>query len=220
MMPILHKLLVGDYARRTRFHDEKGNLVGLAGWVYAPHAYLTAALKQIGYRPKVPWISYRARNFIDRTIQPNWRIVEFGSGGSTLWFAKRGGYVHSIESDPKWYALIQRQLEGLKNVRYECRTIETYANLSDHLERSLDFVLIDGEIRGSCAKNAIDKVKAGGMVYLDNSDKDMTVLEGEVRLAEKTLLDAVGRRGGEVRYFVDFAPTNGSPTQGMLVRLL
>ncbi len=44
-MSLIHKVFVGDNVRKSRFHDEKGNLVELAGWIYLPHAYLTAGLK-------------------------------------------------------------------------------------------------------------------------------------------------------------------------------
>jgi predicted O-methyltransferase YrrM len=218
-MSLIHKLFVGDGVRKTRFHDEKGNFVDLAGWIYLPHAYLTAALKQFGYIPKVPWISYRARRLLNRAIQKEWRIVEFGSGGSTLWFAQRAGFVHSIESDAQWYAIVAVRLEGLRNVRYELRPLRNYADLSEYENRSLDLVLVDGAERAACAKSAVAKVKSGGLIYLDNSDKDMTIPGGDVRIAEQTLIDAVDKRDGSIRYFVDFVPTNGAPCQGMLVRL-
>jgi predicted O-methyltransferase YrrM len=219
-MSLIHKLFVGDGVRKTRFHDEKGNLVDLAGWIYLPHAYLTAALKQFGYTPKVPWISYRARRLLDRIIQKDWRMVEFGSGGSTLWFAQRAGFVHSIESDPQWYATIARRIDGLPHVRYELRTLKEYSDLSYYKDRSLDFVLVDGAERAACATSAASKVKSGGLIYLDNSDKDMTIPGGDVRIAEQALINAVSERGGSIRYFVDFVPTNGAPCQGMLVELI
>lgn len=86
-------------------------------------------------------------------------MVEFGSGGSTLWFAQRAGFVHSIESDPQWYATTARRIDGFLHVRYELRTRREYADLSDYEDRSVDFVLIDGDERAACARSAVAKVK-------------------------------------------------------------
>jgi predicted O-methyltransferase YrrM len=137
--------------------------VDLEGWIHLPLAYGTVALKFFGHRPGVPWISYRARKVIDQMIRPDWRMVEFGSGMSTLWFANRCGFIHSIESDPAWYETVSKQLAGLSNVKYEKRTIESYSNLDAHPDQSLDFSLIDGVVRSACAKSVVPKIKPGGL---------------------------------------------------------
>ena len=103
-------LLKGEY-RISRFHDEKGNFVDPAGMVNALPAFVTAAAKRLfGYRQKVPMVSYRARRGIESLLTPASRMVEFGSGNSTPWFAARAGFVLSIEDDPDWHAHVQRML--------------------------------------------------------------------------------------------------------------
>jgi DNA replication protein DnaC len=55
--------------RISRFHDEKGNFVDLAGWLNAFPAFTTATVKRwYNYRPKVPMISYRARRAIEGSL--------------------------------------------------------------------------------------------------------------------------------------------------------
>ncbi|HUN57527.1 MAG TPA: class I SAM-dependent methyltransferase [Candidatus Binataceae bacterium] len=216
---IWQKLVRADSIRKTRFHDLKGNLVNAGGLVYLPHAYLTSGLKRVGYRPSVPWISYRARREIARIIRPDWRIIEFGSGGSTAWLAARCGSIHSIESNPAWFLIVKERLaKAHKNVRYELRVGPNYADLNDYADRSVDFALIDGEVRSQCAANVLRTIKPGGFIYLDNSDRaiDHASEEGQ---AEHSLLNAMRGRGGRVRYFVDYAPSLAAPSQGMLVRL-
>jgi hypothetical protein len=80
-------------------------------------------------------------------------------------------------------------------------------------------MLIDGSERGNCARSAVKKLKRGGYIYLDNSDKHSTVAGGDTRIAEETLLKAVQERGGEVKYFVDLVPTYLAVNQGMLVKI-
>ena len=207
--------------RISRFHDEKGNFVDLAGLLNAFPAFTTAAVKRLfNHRPMVPMISYRARRAIEELLTKDSQMVEFGSGNSTLWFAARTGFVLSIEDDKEWYAHVQKQCSSLDsyNVRHEFRTEKNYTNLLDIQNESLDFALVDGTDREGCIRSVVPKLKRGANLYLDNSDKDMTRPNGDLRRAEKALLEAVEMRKGSVRYFSDFSPTNFFVEQGVLAK--
>src|ERR1051326_6933202 len=67
---------------------------------------------------ELPWFSYAAIDFLKGFIQPHMSVCEYGSGGSTLFFAKRAQSVFSIEDNPKWYDLVSKQIEykGIRNV--------------------------------------------------------------------------------------------------------
>lgn len=217
----VRRIISGD-KRISRFHDEKGNFVDLAGLPNAVPALLSAAAKRLfGRRPEVPMISYRARRVIGRLLTPGTRMVEFGSGNSTPWFAERVGFLLSVEDLPEWHAAVRRKLDarGFVHVRYELRGGAGYADLSDIDDGSLDFVMIDGTDRAGCVVSAMTKLKPGGWIYLDNSDKDTDTVDGDLRRAERALLDAVAARGGEITRFSDFSPGNFFVEQGMLARL-
>ena len=189
---------------------------------YAVPAFASAAAKRLfGYRPKVPMISYRARRQIGKILRPDFRMVEFGSGNSTTWFASRVGFLLSVEDLPDWYEHVQRRLADRKieNVDHVLRPAETYADLSGIEDGSLDFALVDGTDREGSVRAVVPKLKPGGWLYLDNTDKDMTSPDGDLRRAEKALHEAVGLRGGSIRCFSDFSPTNFFVEQGMLARL-
>lgn len=116
-MQILNKIVTGGKAHKSRFHDEKGNLLDLGGFVYLPHCLATTALRlMIGYRPVLPWLSYRAINFLDALLQPEWKMLEWGSGMSTLWFAQRVGNLTSIEDYEPWYEKVKPTLSKTNNV--------------------------------------------------------------------------------------------------------
>lgn len=218
---IWRRLLSGDEKRRTRFHDEKGNPVGWDGLLHAPLALLTAAGKHAGLRPVLPMISFRATRVLDGLLTSSSRVVEFGSGYSTLWFAQRCAELVSIEDDPSWYASVQRMVAqaGLGHVRHEFRRAGDYGRLDGYPDAYFDFALVDGTDRAACIDTALTKVKPGGWIYLDNSDKDMTFPDGDLRRAESRLVTAVRQRGGTLRYFTDFSPTNFFAEQGVLARL-
>ena len=174
----------------------------------------------MGLRPNVPMISFRGRREIEFLLTKESRIIEFGSGNSTQWFAARVAQVLSIEDDPTWFEHVRRQLaeKGIQNVRHELRTEATYADLSGVEDGSIDFALVDGTDRAGCIKSVLPKLKKVSALYLDNSDKDMTKPDGDLRRAEKALLEGTRNRGGSVRYFSDFSPTNFFVEQGMLVK--
>ncbi|MBI1801757.1 MAG: class I SAM-dependent methyltransferase [Chloroflexi bacterium] len=214
-MNVIKKVFIPTHAStRSRFHDAKGNRVDMAGLWYAPAAVLGNLLKiYFNYRPPAPWFSYRACRTLNRLIRKDWRVLEFGSGMSTLWLARRCGTLHSIEDDPQWYEVVRR-LVGT-GIRYELRTAAAYADLSEYPDGFFDLVLVDGLARDQCVRSSVPKVKPGGYLYLDNSD----LQDEALRRAEGCVLDAVKQRHGQVRYFTDFAPTLASVTQGLLARL-
>ena len=215
------RLLSGNELRKTRFHDEKGNAVGWDALLHAPLALMTAAGKLAGLRPTLPMISFRAIRVIDGLLTPQSKVLEFGSGYSTLWFAQRCAELVSIEDDPHWGAVVRRLLAeaGLGHVRYEFRDLASYSRLDTYPDAYFDFVLVDGKDRTGCMRTALTKVRPGGWIYLDNSDKDMTRPEGDTRRAEALLAAEVVRRGGTLRSFTDFSPTNFFAEQGLLARL-
>lgn len=216
------KIAAGDAYRKTRLHDEKGNFVGLRQLTKLPrNTRYVAARKLTGRLPHLPWFTFNALERIERIVSPTWSMVEFGSGMSTAWFAERVGRLHSIEHDPEWFETVRSRLEelGLASIRYELRPLDRYDDLSDYADGSLDFAVVDGVLRAQCVTTVLPKVCPGGYVYLDNSDKDMTTSDGDLRLAEARLLAAVEERGGSVEYFTGLTVGLLNSHQGLLARL-
>jgi Methyltransferase domain len=218
-MNSVNRLFRGSERRKTRFHDERGNLIDLKGVAYAPRALAgTFARKLFDIRPVRPWISYRAVKVLDEKITPAWRVIEFGSGMSTLWFARRCGFLHSIEINPLWHERLSPRLKDAKHVRYELRTLEQYCDVSDYADASVDLAFVDGAWRSRCVENVLPKLRPGGFLYLDNTDLEGDQPDGDIPRAEAMALSACKARGGTYRYFVDFRPGRFEVTQGLLVQ--
>jgi predicted O-methyltransferase YrrM len=72
------------------------------GWLRSVHEQ--AAVDADG---PVPWFTYPAIRQLERMVSPQWRVLEFGSGFSTLWWAQRVAEVVSVEHDPGWAARLR-----------------------------------------------------------------------------------------------------------------
>lgn len=211
-----------DGLRRSRLHDEKGNRVDAGGLLYAPAALLGAVAKRLfGWRPCRPMISYRAQRLLAARLDRDGVAVEFGSGMSTPWLAARCRRLVSFEDHPGWAERVRHLLaqRGIANVDYRIRPPEAFADVADLDDGCVAFALIDGTDRDGCARAILPKMRVGGLIYLDNSDKDMTCPAGDLRRAEAVLCAAADRLGWPVRLFTDFSPTNFFAEQGMLIEV-
>lgn len=123
---------------------------------------------------------------LDRLLTTQMIGVEFGSGRSTHWFAKRLKSLISIEHHQAWYETVQKQLQdqSLFNVDYRLiplnhresdPELERYETLPDYVkwlaessDDSLDFVLVDGHYRTTCIRESLTKLKIGGLLLIDD----------------------------------------------------
>lgn len=219
----LHRVISGKDQRPSRFHDESGQLVGLAALANLPRALAsTLLLRLLGRRPERPWISYRAAARLEELMDRDWQVLEFGSGMSTLWLARRCAGVTSIESDPAWYqrtaALLARRQAD--NVQLRLRQGSAYEDLSDLPDGAFDLALVDGIRRAECCAALLPKLKRGGWVYLDNADRaGAQPPSPDLAEAKALLTRAAAERGGVVESYVDFVPTSLVVSEGLLVRL-
>jgi predicted O-methyltransferase YrrM len=182
-----------------------------------PVAFVTALLRRaIGFQPVIPWIPYPAIRHLKTLIKPEWNVIEFGSGMSTVWLAQRAKHVVSIEHIEYWHTKVSHTLNtrGLADrVSYEFRDSDRYSDLSDYPDASFDFAVIDGAQRRDCVLSVLPKMVPGGWIYLDNTD--LSEKEDALTGAEDALLSAAR----DVEYFIGFPPTLFFVGQGLLVKV-
>jgi hypothetical protein len=68
-----------------------------------------------------PWIPFEAENWLQLYLKPQMKVFEYGSGGSTIFFAERVAEVFTVEHDKKWHSLVSRALaqRGITNCSYQ-----------------------------------------------------------------------------------------------------
>lgn len=122
-----------------------------------------------------PWWCEAAVNLTKDKIKPlrNLRVFEWGSGNSTLFWAKYASEVVAIEYDQLWYHKMNGILPENATLKYyELHYNGKYCNSINETDGLFDIILIDGRDRVRCAKNCINKLKHNGIIIWDNSDRD------------------------------------------------
>jgi len=144
--------------------------------------YVRARIAQSWFRlrnPDYPWLTKESIGILNRWIRPGHSVVEFGSGGSTLYFAARCGRLVSYEHDENWYRKVSSRLNqlGYEHVDAHCFALKD-PRYCDHVcslaDQSIDLVLIDGRRRAECTWNALPKLKPKGLLVIDNAERYLT----------------------------------------------
>lgn len=117
----------------------------------------------------VPWFTYPAIEYLNQIDLSGMRVLEFGSGYSTLYWARRAGKVVSIEDSKSWYERMSARMPN--NVEYILApSREEIVATAVRQEGKFDLIVNDGVYRYDCAQATRDKLADGGMVIVDNSD--------------------------------------------------
>jgi predicted O-methyltransferase YrrM len=127
-----------------------------------------------GYRPDQPWLPYDAIVWLEGVVNDKTRVFEWGSGGSTIWFAKRCHSIMTVETDRTWISILEQMARqhDLKNIKafHVAPNDPYYSSVITLQPQMFDLVFIDGKERKRCAAAAIKKVAKGGIILFDNSD--------------------------------------------------
>jgi hypothetical protein len=152
-------------------------------------------------KAKLPWISFPVIDFLIENLNPESKVFEYGGGGSTLFFLERAREVVTVEHNKEWFGILSLNIgkngkwkplfvepEPASNFDdkhfadpdsyfstekdFANKNFKKYASAIDTYENGyFDVVLVDGRVRPSCMKHGVPKVKKGGYLILDNSDR-------------------------------------------------
>ena len=161
--------------RAGRFQTVRGPM-GLSGWLHYPAAWWRA---RRGVTPERPWIVPAAIGWLGRRIRSDWSILELGAGRSTVWFARRASRVVSFEDNGFWVERTRERLDelGLGNAGLrEVAVDELPRAIGSLREASFDLVVVDfleapTVTRIDALKPAMKRVRPGGLLLFDDSDR-------------------------------------------------
>jgi predicted O-methyltransferase YrrM len=103
------------------------------------------------------------------------KAFEWGSGGSTLWLSQRTKSVVTLEHDGEWLEKTRVELGkyGITNVALILRALNNgYVEYIDGFpDGHFDIIMVDGRKRSECLIRAMPKLRSGGVLVLDNSER-------------------------------------------------
>ena len=117
----------------------------------------------------LPWFTYPAIEYLKRFNCNGWRVFEYGSGQSTIYWSRRGATVTSVEHNEQWFSEVKQK--ALPNATISHRSEKrSYVNAIGDGDVRFNVIVIDGVWREDCADVCIPYLSDDGILILDNSD--------------------------------------------------
>lgn len=127
----------------------------------------------------IPWLSFGAIAVIERKLTANMRVFEYGSGGSTLFWASRTQSVVSVEHDKSWYLTLSQELKrrGIDNVSYFLIEPEPVQNFdAKNPANPHDYISDDAHYKGTAFESYVRKIDE-----FEDQSFDIIVVDGRAR---------------------------------------
>lgn len=132
-----------------------------------------------------PWWPYSGIEWMTAALPRRARAFEYGGGGSTLWLEDREAMVTVVEHDKEWHDQLADRLGPDTRLLFHPPTatgsitsVAAAGYFDDYVaaidredDASLDLVIVDGRARVQCVRRALPKVKPGGLLLLDDTDR-------------------------------------------------
>ena len=118
-------------------------------------------------------MNYALIRFLQQRLNPSLTLFEYGSGYSTLFFARLVDQVVSVEADRDWFEDLRPKCPPNVTLVYQpFEPDATYCQLVSRDGPQHDIVVIDGSDRMRCAAHASDGLRPGGVIILDDMQRD------------------------------------------------
>lgn len=98
------------------------------------------------------------------------QVFEYGSGNSTLWYARHVAHVTACEHDHDWATMVRQKLSQ-NTLLIENDLGDAYVDEIAKHDRKFDVIVIDGRMRNLCAERCMPFLTANGVIIWDNSDR-------------------------------------------------
>ena len=121
----------------------------------------------------IPWFTYPAIEFIAKRLNKNMSVFEFGSGNSTLFFAKRVNSIISVEHNSEWFAKIKTLIPINSTLIYvESNNSDQYLEPLKVRNEKSDIIIVDGIFRNECLIASVNHLTEFGIIILDDSERN------------------------------------------------
>lgn len=118
----------------------------------------------------IPWWTYSFIDFIKDRLTKNFRVLEFGCGGSTIWLSFRVKEVLSFEDFQTWADKTRNKISDSSKI-IDVKSISDFNSYKDKIAGLFDILIIDnlGD-RMECVKRNLSYLKDDGVIIWDNTN--------------------------------------------------
>lgn len=121
----------------------------------------------------IPWVTYSFIDFIAERIKKEHTVFEFGSGNSTLYYAKRAKRVVSVEHDKDWFDKISSGKPSNSEMIFcALQSNGEYSKKPELMSEKFDIIIVDGRDRVNCCYHSVSALSEKGVVVLDDSERE------------------------------------------------
>jgi hypothetical protein len=117
----------------------------------------------------LPWYTYPAIDLVRTKDFTGKRVLEFGAGQSTIWWADKAAEVVSLEADEEWYTYIRQKMPANVSLHLADTDLTKFDQLVANDAR-FDVIIIDGLDRFIAARKSQHMLNPAGAVILDNAE--------------------------------------------------
>jgi hypothetical protein len=135
-------------------------------------------------RPDEPWLTRDAITRLEDILRelslrgPSY-VLEFGSGASTIWLAKRASWIASIEHDQEWSLRVLKAISEEKILNSFPYWIPCDNDFHFYVQEGVrlatahppELLLVDGRRRVRCVKAIAPLMGPGSYLVLDNAER-------------------------------------------------
>ena len=122
----------------------------------------------------LPWLTYSFIDFITERLSKEFNVFEFGSGNSTLFFARKVKDVTSVEHNIEWYNKLKSKIpDNSKLILSISDRSEDYIARLKQSDKKFDLIIIDGIHRVDCCLSASNYLTDKGVIILDDSEREL-----------------------------------------------
>jgi hypothetical protein len=128
---------------------------------------------------KIPWVCFSAIERIKKIIRRDMIVFEYGSGGSTLFWASRVKEVVSVEHDRFWYEKMRTELSNhnITNIKYILSEAEPDNKFTGKsFEKPADYISSDESFTGKKFEAYAKQID-----HFADQFFDMVVVDGRAR---------------------------------------
>lgn len=122
-----------------------------------------------------PWYTTPCLEWLMTLDLKDKRVFEFGVGDSTLWYRSQGAITSGVDSNYSWASKVcawhgENEEHYLQSISVLAQEVQRhrYQTPQPLTKELFDIVINDGDYRDKCTEQALNNLKPGGYLIIDN----------------------------------------------------